>query len=82
MIKASAVGKNGKKLVVLGLSFRNLEEFRKKPRDTFIKVPEGELDVGVEIVIFSCETEEHGMEVIKDFINEETKVTVSEKLKQ
>jgi hypothetical protein len=82
MIKAVAEMPGGRKLLVLGLSYANLDKFRAEPRDTFIRV-DGK-DVGglpVDIVIFSGETEAHCGEVIEQFIDADTKVHISPRLK-
>jgi hypothetical protein len=82
MIKAVAELPGGRKLLVLGLSYANLDEFRRHPRDTFIRV-DGK-DVGglpVDIMLFSGETEAQCTEVIAEFISPATKVHVSPRLK-
>ena len=38
VIKAMATGPDGKKLLVLGLSFGNLDKFREAPGDTYIRM--------------------------------------------
>lgn len=81
MIKASVKGQDGRDLLVLGLSFGNLQRFREQPRDTFIKIDGKELGLEVDVLIFSCETEAKGAEVIEEWISPATKVTVSPKLK-
>ena len=59
MIKALTTGEDGRPLVVIGLSFGNLDRFRAAPGDTFIKVDGKEMGLPVDIVIFSGETEAH-----------------------
>lgn len=74
MIKASATGPDGRHLLIIGLSFGNLDRFRDQPRDTFIKIDGNELGLPVNVLIFSCETEERGAELMQEFINEKTKL--------
>lgn len=81
MIKASVKAQDGRDLLVLGLSFGNLQRFREQPRDTFIKIDGRELGLAIDVVIFSCETEAKGAEIIQDWIGASTKVTVDPKLK-
>ncbi|HEX8827635.1 MAG TPA: hypothetical protein VF778_05940 [Xanthobacteraceae bacterium] len=81
MIKASAKGQDGRDLLVLGLTFGNLQRFREQPRDTFIKIDGKELGLAVDVVIFSCETEAKGAELMEEWIGPKTKVTVAPKLK-
>lgn len=82
MIKASIPGPDGKALMVIGLSFGNLDKFRAQPGDTYIKVTGAELGLPVDVLIFSGETEAHMAETIKEMIGPDTKVNVSERLKQ
>ena len=80
MIKAVAnVG--DRSLVVLGLSFRNLDRFREQPGDTFIKIDGNELGLPVDIIIFSGETEAHMAVAMQEFIGPGTKVNIDPKLR-
>jgi len=58
MIKATATQENGRELLLLGLSFKNLEKFRELPLDTFIRINGIELGLSVDVVIFSGENED------------------------
>jgi hypothetical protein len=57
MIKATAVV-GDRTLLILGLSFRNLRKFLAEPGQTYIKVDGKELDLPIDVMIFSGETEE------------------------
>ncbi|MFZ1008846.1 MAG: hypothetical protein WAN65_18550 [Candidatus Sulfotelmatobacter sp.] len=57
MIKATAKGPDGRTMLLIGLSFGNLDKFRAEPGDTFIKINGREIDCPIDIVIFSGETE-------------------------
>lgn len=81
MIKASAKGKDGRLLLVLGLSYANLDKFRAEPGDTYIKVMGKELGIPVDVVIFSGETEAHCAETVQHLIGPDTHITMSERLK-
>ena len=80
MIKASA--KLGDRdVLMIGLSFGNLSKFRAEPGDTFIRIDGKEMDLPLDVVIFSGETEAHLAELMKDAIGPHTKVHVDPKLK-
>jgi hypothetical protein len=81
MIKAIAHDGTGKSILVLGLSFANLDRFRAKPGDTFIRIRGDDVGLPVDIMIFSGETEAHCAETLKDGIGPDTKVNISPKLK-
>jgi hypothetical protein len=74
MIKAIAHGANGRKILVLGLSFGDLRE---APGDTFIRVVDGkEMGLDMDVMIISGETEAHMAETLAG-IGPDTKVHVS-----
>lgn len=79
MIKAMATGPDGKKLLVLGLSFANLDKFRAEPGDTFIKISGTEVGLPVDIMIISGETEAHLASYMP--VGPDTKVITSNRLK-
>ena len=79
MIKASLQGPDGRTLLVLGLSFRNLDRFRDEAGKTFIKILGEEIGLPIDIVIFSGETEAHMMDSIKDRIGPETIIHIDPK---
>lgn len=81
MIKAAVHAADGRDILVLGLSFKNLDRFREQPRDTFIRIDGKELGLTVDVMIFSCETEAAGADLLAEWISDKTKVTVSPKLK-
>lgn len=57
MIKA--IGKfNGKDTLILGLSWKNLENFKKGPGDSYIHIMGAELGIGHDILIISDKTEQ------------------------
>lgn len=57
MIKAVSTI-NGRKTVILGLSFENLDRFREQPGDTFIYIKGEKLGLAFDLMIFSGVTEE------------------------
>lgn len=79
MLKATATGPDGRPLLVIGLSFRNLEVFRQRPGDTFIKIAGAELGLPIDVVIFSGETEAHLARHVP--VGPDTIVHISDKLK-
>lgn len=81
MIKASVKGQGGRDLLVVGLSFGNLDRFRDQPGDTYIKIDGRDMGISSDVVIFSGATEADCAETIKNFIGPATKVTTSGRLK-
>lgn len=83
MIKASATGKDGRTIVILGLSHANLDKLRADGTNGFIKVIGNDIDIGdIDIIITAGETEAHLTEVLGEFIGPETKTVVAKRLKQ
>jgi hypothetical protein len=82
MLKAMAEG-NGRKVLVIGLSFGNLDRFRQHPGDTFIRI-EADPARGqpIDVMIFSGETEAHLAQLISGMVGPTTEVIVSDRLKQ
>lgn len=81
MIKASAKGPDGRTILVIGLSFGNLDKFREAPGDTFIKINGREMGMSSDVMIFSGATEADCAASIAEFIGPKTKVTTSDRLK-
>jgi hypothetical protein len=81
MIKALLTGANGRKILMLGLSFRNLDKFRAEPGDTFIKIKGEEMNLPIDILLCSGETEAHLTKMVQDRIGPDTIVHVDPKLK-
>lgn len=57
MVKAKA-HLNGKEVLVLGLSFGNLDKFKSEPLDTFILIDGKEFGIPLDIMIVSGKTED------------------------
>lgn len=81
MIKAIAHGKDGTTIVVLGLSFANLDRMRASPGDDYMKVKGADIGLPIDILLFADETEAHLAQKIQSLIGPQTKVTTSDKLK-
>lgn len=81
MLKTSVTSRDGRKLLVVGLSFKNLDEFRAKPGDTYIKIDGRPLDIAEDVLIFSGETEAHLAQTLEHFLGPETQVSTSDRLK-
>ena len=58
MLKGVATGPNGRKVLLVGLSFGNLQKFKDEPRDTHIRITAEETGLPIDVLIFSGETEE------------------------
>jgi len=79
---AASKDKDGKSVLVIGLSFANLDKFRKHPLDTFIRVNSEQLGLPVDIMLVSGKTEADMAGLIQDLIAPDTKVSIDPKLKQ
>ena len=76
MIKA--IGKrNGRDMLMIGLSFGNLDRFRAAPGDTYIEIDGREMGLPFDVMLFSGETEAHCAEALAGGIGPGTKVHVS-----
>jgi hypothetical protein len=80
MIKA-IIKAEGKQMLLIGLSFRNLEKFLAKPGDTYIRIRAEELGLPLDVMIISGKTEEHLHDQIKHGIGPETIVHVTDRAK-
>jgi hypothetical protein len=81
MIKAYGTMPDGRKVLMIGLSFGNLDRFRSQPGDTYITIDGKEMGLPMDIMIFSGETEAHMAELMKGTIGPHTKVHIDPKLK-
>jgi hypothetical protein len=80
MIKATAT-LNGRTMLMLGLSFKNLDRFRAEPGDTFIKIDGKQMNLPIDVLLFSGETEAHLAKSVEKGIGPDTIVHVDPKLK-
>jgi hypothetical protein len=77
-----AIAKIGDKdLLVIGLSYGNLNKFLAEPGETFIKIDGKEIGISMDIIIFSGRTEAHLADIMKNTIGPDTKVHIDPKLK-
>jgi hypothetical protein len=81
MMKVSASWKNGRRLVMLGLSHANLDRLRKDGLRGYIEIKAEELHIGCDIIITAAETEQVMMEAFAQLIGEGTEVKIDERLK-
>jgi hypothetical protein len=83
MLKAAVMGTNGRALLVLGLSYANLDHLRSGPGDSFLKVDGSRLGLDIDVMIFSGATEADmaGTIVKADGIGPDTTVIIDPKLK-
>jgi hypothetical protein len=79
MIKATLTQPNGRTLLAIGLSFGNLDKFRGEPGDTFIQIDGAAMDLPIDVMIFSGETEAQMQAMMAAAIDE--KVHIDPKLK-
>jgi hypothetical protein len=80
MIKAMAI-RNGRTTLMIGLSFGNLDEFKKHPLDTFIEIKGEEMGLDHDVMIFSGRTEEGMAEMIVPNLTPDAKVTIADRKK-
>jgi hypothetical protein len=75
MLKATATI-NGRELLILGLSFGNLNKFLAEPGDTFIRIDGKEMGISMDVMIFSGKTEADLAELMKENIGPNTKIHI------
>lgn len=78
----TATAADGRTVVVLALSHRNLDRLRADGLKGFIKVNGKDIGVPVDIMITAGETEASMADALQEFIGPDTKVHVSDRLKQ
>jgi hypothetical protein len=81
MIKAIATDGTGRKILMIGLSFGNLDKLRADPGDSFIRIRGQEVGLPVDVMIFSGETEAQLADLMAEGIGPDTKVHVSQRSK-
>ena len=84
MLKATLTTAEGKKVLLIGLSFGNLDRLRDEVGDTFIKIDPAPLGLSHEVLIFSGRTEAHLAEIIQATgakFTADSRVNISDKLK-
>lgn len=80
MIKATArVG--DRQLLIIGLSFGNLNKFHREPGDTFIHIDGKAMELPIDVLVFSGETEAHMQDKMSEVIGVNTKIHIDPKLK-
>jgi hypothetical protein len=57
LLKGTAKSEDGRTLLLIGLSFGNLDRFRAAPGDTHIVIDGKDMGLPLDVVIFSGETE-------------------------
>jgi hypothetical protein len=72
---------NDVKILMVGLSFQNLDKLRAEPLDGFIKIVGKDIGLPIDIWIFAGETESHLYDFVQGGIDEHTIVHISDKLK-
>ena len=80
MLKATAQ-LNGRTVLMLGLSFRNLDKFRAEPGDTFIKIDGTKMNLPIDVLLFSGETEAHLTKLIEKGMGPDTIIHIDPKLR-
>ena len=81
MIKAIATDGTGRKILLIGLAFGNLDKFRAEPGDTFIRIRGEEVGIPLDVLLFSGATEADIAELMAKGFGPDTKVHVSQRSK-
>lgn len=81
MIKATGT-LDGRNILMIGLSFGNLDKFRSEPSETFIRIDGKEMGLPIDVMIFSGETDTHCAESLQGAVGPDTKVYVDPKLRR
>ena len=81
MIKATATLPDGRTVLMIGLSFKNLDKFHAEPGDTYIRIDGKAMGLPVDVLIFSGQTEAHMQAIMAGLIGPHTKVHIDPKLK-
>lgn len=81
MIKATGVGPNGRPLLVIGLSWGNLDRLRAGPLDDYIPINGQEMDIPFDVMIISGKTEADMADLMKNALTPDAKVHVDDRLK-
>jgi hypothetical protein len=81
MIKATTTTPEGRTLLLIGLSFGNLDRFRAEPGETYINIDGKEMGLPIDIVLFSGESEAHLQEMVASAVTAETIVHIDPRLR-
>ena len=82
MLKAVLTDANGRQVLMIGLSFGNLNKFYREPGDTFIRIDGKETgDLPIDVIIFSGKTEADMAQAMKDRIGPNTIIHIDPSLK-
>ena len=80
MIKATAT-QGDRTVLMVGLSFGNLDKFRAEPGDTFIRIDGRAMGLPIDVLIFSGKTEADMQAMMAGGVGPDTKVHIDPKLK-
>jgi hypothetical protein len=80
MIKFTADQGNGRTLLGIGLSFKNLKKFHDEAGDTYIRINGADMGLPVDILIFSGVTEQAMARQMADLIGPETQVNIDPRM--
>jgi hypothetical protein len=81
VIKALGQDQHGRKLLLLGLSFANLDRFKQQPLDTFIRINGREMGLDFDVMLISGATEADMATVVSYALTPDAKVHVDDRLK-
>jgi hypothetical protein len=82
MLEASATDGQGKKVLLLGLSFGNLDALRAGPGKIYIRIDGAKHGLPADVLVFSGETEAELLSALRGNIGPGTKVDIDPGLKQ
>lgn len=81
MIKATGLGPTGERLLVIGLSFANLDRLRAGPLDDYIPIKGSEMGLPFDVMIISGRTEADMADLVGRALTPDAKVHVDPRLK-
>jgi hypothetical protein len=80
MIKATMTDAAGRTVLMIGLSFGNLAKFKAAPLNTFIKIDGKAMDLPIDVLLFSGETEGEMGRFFADKVGPDTEIHIDPKL--
>lgn len=81
MLKAIATSSGGKKVLVIGLTFKDLELMRAHPMDDHIRIEGAEIGLAVDVMMFVGPDDAARASAVGGGIGPNTRVHISDKLK-
>lgn len=81
MIKALCTARDGRDILLIGLSHANLDRLRQDGTKGCIKIDGKLMGLSVDLLITAADTEAHIVDALSDLIGPETKLHIDPRLK-